>query len=278
MMVVAGASAALAVEAADRQPGRLGSTELRRGPRGEALVDVSIAGHRVTAMLDTGSTHTSVSADLVRALSLPLVAQSAVRTSIGEVMQPIAQVDRLTLAGMSATGLLASIVAREELDPAGLIQAVIGQDVLATQRFTLDYAAGQMFWNHAAAPDASSSSLELELESGRFVVTVPQQQGRLRFVPDSGAEALVLYGSAEPLHVRSEGLESVWVDTISGRARAQLVVVQRLQVGAAALTNVRAAMLPSRRAGAPALNGLLPLSLFSRVTFDGPNRQLFLER
>lgn len=276
--VIAGSSAGLAAEAVDRQSERAGSTALRRGPHGETLVNVSIAGHQVIAMLDTGSTHTSISANLVQRLNLPLVARSAVRTSTGVATQPIAQLDRLMLAGVSATGVLASVVSAAALDPIGRIEAVVGQDVLAMRRFTLDYVQGQMFWSDDAAPGAAGSSLELEFESGRFVVTAPQTDGGLRLVPDSGAEALVLYGSADTLTFAPDVCDPVWVETVSGRALAQFVVVQRLQIGPAALTNVRAAILPSRRPDAPALDGLLPLSLFSRVVFDGPNRRLFLER
>lgn len=268
----------VAVRAADRGPLESArSVELRRGRHGEMIVSAFANGQRVSMMIDTGSTHTSVTEELAAILSLPLVAKAPVRTSVGEVMQPIARLSRLTLAGETSRDLLVSMVPATALGADAAAQGVIGQDVLSSSTYTFDLAAGRLLWQSGAVPSHRGVELALELEHGRFVTMVPQVTGALRLVPDSGAEALILYGSAGRLPHRRTTLDDVWVETVSGRQLARRVVVPRLQIGDTTLRNLHAALLPARCGSLSAVDGLLPLALFSRVTVDGPGRRLWLE-
>jgi hypothetical protein len=52
--------------------------------------------------------------------------------------------------------------------------------------------------------------------------------------------------------------------------------VRALRVGSTTLTDVSAAIV-GRECGSPPVDGLLPLHIFARVTFNGPERQLFIE-
>ncbi len=259
--------------AADRGDSAVDSTHLRLGPRGEPVVEARVDGRRVRMMIDTGSTHTSLSIELGRDLGLRWMAKAPVQTSIGEIMQPIARLGQLTLAGRSSEQLLVSLLPAEVLDPTGDIQGIVGQDVLADGIYTLDFGRRRLSW-HRDPPDPGVAALELELEAGRFVARVEHLGRTLRFVPDSGAEALVLYG-ATGLHERAT--TRAILETVSGLQSAPLALIPRLAVGDVMLRNVRAAILP-RRAEAPTLDGLLPLSLFDRVTVDGPGRRLYLAR
>ena len=276
LLIVAGAGR---VAAADRGGERLlGDARLERGRRGEPLVRVMVNGQAVTAMLDTGSSHTSVSDALVTTLGLRAVARTVVATSVGEVAEEVVHVDRIELAGAVMEGLSASVVPARWLDPEGRVAAVIGQDLLASGLYTLDFAAGRLLRRSRLSDADLQAALPLDDERGRFVARVPHPRGALRLVPDSGAEALILYGATIDRPFAAADRGPVWVETVSGRQEARLALVPRLPVGPVLLTNVRAAILPHRRADAATLDGLLPLTLFSRVTFDGPGHRLVLER
>jgi predicted aspartyl protease len=267
-----------ALHAADHPRAELGSTHLSRGTHGEAIVEVTVApGRSVRALVDTGSTHTSISSGLLGDLALPVVAKTEVRTAAGVSFQPVARLERLTLAGVGSSHLLVSVVPQHLLSRDSTIQVVVGQDVLAIRPFSLQFTAGRFAWHRELPLQSRGTTLTLELEDGRFVARVPQAGGTLRLVPDSGAEALVFFDPAA-VPVRTTVTGDVWVETVTGRQLAQMAVVPRLMVGKTTLTNVPAALLPGRRPGARSLDGLLPLSLFGRVTVDGPGRRIVLER
>jgi hypothetical protein len=52
--------------------------------------------------------------------------------------------------------------------------------------------------------------------------------------------------------------------------------VRALRVGSATLMDVPAVIV-GRECDSPSVDGLLPLHIFARVTFNGPERQLFIE-
>jgi hypothetical protein len=64
--------------------------------------------------------------------------------------------------------------------------------------------------------------------------------------------------------------------SLAGSRPARLAVVDALRIGSRTLMNV-AALVVGREEGSPAADGLLPLHIFARVTFNGPERQLFIE-
>ena len=63
---------------------------------------------------------------------------------------------------------------------------------------------------------------------------------------------------------------------LGGTRTARRAVVRELRVGDARLLDVPAVIVHRDASGA-AVDGLLPLHLFARVTFDGPERRLFIE-
>lgn len=156
--------------------------------------------------------------------------------------------------------------------PAGLVDGVIGQDVLAGLVFTIDYRRRQISWHGDTAPERPlGTRLPLQVTSGRLLVTLPQASdpaGGLRLVPDSGADVLVLLThTGRPLPFVTP-LDTVPVRGVSGILAARRVLVQNLEVGTIRLADQVAVLLDGTAAGGYMGDGLLPLRLFARVTFN----------
>jgi hypothetical protein len=158
------------------------------------------------------------------------------------------------------------------------VQGVIGQDVLGTLRYTIDYRQRRIVWHEAAiGVPRRATVFELESQHDRFVALVPQDHGVLRLVPDTGTETLVLFqGEGGTFPSAALANESAELMGLAGTRAAQRAVVRALRVGSTTLMDV-AAVIVRRECDSPALDGLLPLHIFARVTFNGPERQLFIE-
>lgn len=256
------------------------TTPFRSTRPGEIVVPVRLNGQGPFAfLLDTGSSHSSISEPLAQTLGAPAVAKSLVRSAIGLAMRPIVRLDHLDVGPTSHDGVLASVVPVRLLDPTGHIDGVVGQDVLASRRYTIDVANQQVIWHAEGEPlPAGPLSLTLHLASGRFLVELPQRDSTLLLVPDSGTEGLVLYRRDEtrlpPLMLAAGKMR---MGTLTSAADVQPIRVGELRVGSTNLVDVPAVLVD--RFGAPATDGdgLLPLHLFSRVTFNGPERLLVVK-
>jgi hypothetical protein len=91
------------------------------------------------------------------------------------------------------------------------------------------------------------------------------------------AETLVLFQHAGSiLPAASFANESVELTGLIGRRDARRAVVRAFRVGSILLMDV-AAVIVGRDCDSTPLDGLLPLHLFARVTFNGPEHQLLLE-
>jgi hypothetical protein len=267
-----------AAENADGPGPAVPDAPLTRGSHGQIQVPVDLNGQGpFLAMVDTGATHTSVSGDLAVRLGLPIVARAEVRTSAGVVIQPVAELARLTLAGMSDTSLLVSVVEPERLDPSRRVLISLGQDVLASRPFVLDFARHRFRWgSHLAGPRQTEAALEPS--AGRFVAVLPQRESTLRLVVDSGSETLVLFERGGVPAVPLVASPALWLETVAGRRLVQPSIVRALHVGALTLRDLPAVTLPASAATADGIDGLLPLGIFGQVLFDGPGRRLTLTR
>jgi hypothetical protein len=94
-------------------------------------------------------------------------------------------------------------------------------------------------------------------------------------VPDSGAGGLVLFGQPVPA---SETERTVEVSTAGGVRSAREVRLPELRIGDRTLRDVVAVRVERADRQPAEGDGLLPLHLFERVTFDGPGRRLILGR
>ena len=79
-----------------------------------------------------------------------------------------------------------------------------------------------------------------------------------------------------PSVTRGKGL--AWLSTLSDRQAVETVHLCRLLVGTDNLTDVPAVLVKRDDDDASLGDGLLPLAMFGRVTFDGPGRLLTVDR
>lgn len=269
-------SAAIVLVAAPRLlAGSISSFEL--GPQGGVTVPVMVnASGPFRMLLDTGATHSVISEEVAAVAGAKAVAKSTVITPAGETLRAVVSIDRLTVGPIAADQLLPSVVPARSFDPEGKIHGLIGQDVLASLRYTLDFKRRVVEW-HDAAPPARGIRLTLAYEDGRFLVSLPQSDFTLRLVPDSGAGALVLFHRAgRPSRNVVDMGESAGLATAHANRPVRYVRLRELRLGSRTMRDVPAVTI-ERRDPLPAEgDGLLPLHLFERVTFDGPGRLLIV--
>jgi predicted aspartyl protease len=256
------------------------STPFRLGVHNEPIVGVLINGRGpFPFILDTGSTHSSIAASLAGALNAPIVAKAAVTSSLGREIQPVVSLATLAVGPASADEVLATQVQDDRLGNKTEVRGVLGQDVLGNLVYTLDFAAGRIEWNpNLQGPVSHLSILKLRNTQGRFLAELPQTHTTLWLVPDSGAETLVLYERPDlPLPPLSGKRGQAFLSTLSDRQAVETVHVSRLVVGHTNLTNVPAVLVKHDADDGSLGDGLLPLAMFERVTFDGPRQLLIVE-
>lgn len=250
------------------------ATPFQLGDQGGVIVPVTVNGAGPFMMLlDTGATHSAITAGLAAAVGARIVAKSVVLSATGETVRAIASVDRLGLGPIVAETVLPSIVDDGALG-AG-IRGVVGQDVLARLRYTLDFKSREVEWHDDELP-RRGVRLDLAFEHGRFLVNLPQATRTLRLVPDSGAGGLVLFNATASGHGFVETGQAISVRTADSRREARQVRLRELRLGDWLLRDVPAVAIDRADVRPAEGDGLLPLHLFERVTFDGPGRVLIL--
>jgi predicted aspartyl protease len=237
----------------------------------------------VSFMLDTGSNGSVISEQLASTLGAKPVAKTTLMSASGRRDALVVRIEHLAVGGVSTHDVQMTVVSPDAFNLPDLatsgqkIQGVIGQDVLGALRYTIDYAQRRIVWHDAAVRiPAHATVLELESQDDRLVARVPQDHHVLRLVPDTGAETLVLFQHGSILPTVSLANESVELTGLTGTRNARRVVVRAFRVGSTLLTDVAAVMV-GRECDATPLDGLLPLHLFARVTFNGPEHQLLIQ-
>lgn len=253
-------------------------------PQGAIIVPVIVNGTtRTDFLLDTGSNGSVISEELASSIGANIVARTTMVSAAGRKDALVAGIEHIAIGDVMATGLLMTIESSDALQLPDVVasgrkvQGVIGQDVLAQRCYTIDYRKREIVWHDVSSTiPAGGTVLDLEPQDDRFVVVLPQDRSVLRLVPDSGAETLVLFRGGGAAREVAMASGSIGVTSLSGTQSAERAVVRALRVGPRILKNVPAAIV-TRRSDTPASDGLLPLHVFARVTFNGPERQLVIE-
>jgi predicted aspartyl protease len=253
------------------------TTPFQLGRQGGVIVQVMVNGNGPFRMLlDTGATHSAITADVAASVNANPVAQATVITPAGNTLRSIVAIDRMQFGRVTAENVLPSVVGAEAFDAAGTIDGLIGQDVLAELRYTLDFKQRRVEW-HEEMPPPRGTTLRLAFEHGRFLVSLPQERGTIRLVPDSGAGGIVLFGShGRTAFSRVEMNSTVDLSTADSRRAGRHVRIRELRVGDKTMRDVPAVAIERDDPHPAEGDGLLPLHLFERVTFDGPARLLIL--
>jgi len=250
---------------------------------GEIVVPVRVgAGGPFRFLLDTGSTHTAVTERLASAVDAVPVARTVMRAAAGSVGCLVVALPAVAVGSASAHGLTATVLplaAAGALGPG--IDGVLGQDFLARFAFTIDYRRSHILW-HDAGYVPRGTRLALLPAQDRWLVELPQPATSTaaatirRFVPDSGADTLVLFGEG-----RAGRLITAWragaaaLGSLTGSRAVRTATVDGLRVGEATLDGQVAAIVPASASDDP--DGLLPLHLFARVFFSARSRALVIE-
>ncbi|HEX8027251.1 MAG TPA: aspartyl protease family protein [Vicinamibacterales bacterium] len=268
----------LAVEASSPSQGRITSFNLEA--QGGIVTAATFDGsgpYRV--LLDTGANHSSISDRLARALGAPVIARGEVSSQAGVREYPIVRVDRMSV-GPITVGATPSVVPAGDLAGAGAIDGVLGQDVLANLRYTIDYRRRHVVWEDSDSiptPSPSESALPLTFVSGLPMVELRHGSSFLQLVADSGAGGLLLFQSAgRTLPAMKPGGGLVRIDSFQGSRMARRMVIDELRIGPSLFQDLPVVVIESSNSPASAGDGLLPLHIFGRVTFDGPGRRLIL--
>jgi predicted aspartyl protease len=269
----------------------LGSSSAATDPRHTMPIDLPANGDMVVAVtiekagpfrfrLDTGSTRSIVSADVATRLKLRVIAQTMVVTPSGETLRPLASVSGLAVGPVIGRTVVAMVTPRDQLSRSGAVDGVIGQDVLAPRHYTIDYRRREIVWHSGPGEATGGTRLTLESRGGQVMALLPQATGRqrpLRMIPDTGADSLVFFErSGVPLPPLTP-LETARLQTLSGSRPVRRVLIDRLDVGSIRLSD-QIGVVVGRAPEQSALgDGLLPLHLFARVTFNGPGGYLAIE-
>ena len=254
------------------------TSPFRLAEQGGILVAVMLNGTGpFTMAIDTGANHSAIADEVAIRIGAPAIAQAMVTSSAGNQMRTLVRVQGLAFGAVTASAD-ATVIPRETLAAMGAFDGVIGQDVLAALCYTIDFDRRQIVWHDEPASVAGARTvLTMTFGSGRFLVELPQRGSVLRLVPDSGAGGLILFqgaGRVLPDLIGPRG--GIGVATFGGRIDAESVRIRELRLGSSILRNVPAVLIDRGSTQPADGDGLLPLHLFNRVTFDGPGRRLIV--
>ncbi|HUE89648.1 MAG TPA: retropepsin-like aspartic protease [Vicinamibacterales bacterium] len=247
---------------------------------GAIVVPISIAGAGpYRFVLDTGSTRSAVTARLARLLRSPMVAQTALVTPAGRSTRDVTLVQGLEVGRTQPVSVAAMVVSDDALPRAGRVDGLLGQDVLAGQTFTIDYRRRELVWHDGGTAHVRGHRLPLTAANGLQFVSLsslPGASGPARLVADSGADTIVLFGGDAGAMPSATPMGTGVLRTSAGIQLGRRVSIAELDIGGLLLRDQSALLLTEREATGLLGDGLLPLHLFARVTFDAAARALIV--
>jgi predicted aspartyl protease len=247
---------------------------------GAIVVPVSIAGAGpYRFLLDTGATRSAITSRLARQLRSPVIAQTAMVTPAGRGIRNVTLVRSLQVGHRPPVSVAAMVWPDEALARVGRVDGLLGQDVLASLTYTIDYRRRELVWHDGDIGHVSGLRLPLTTANGLFFVSLPRPPGgssATRLLADSGADAIVLFAPSGTTMRLSGPLETGVVRTSTGLQVGRRVRIDALDLGALVLQDQLALLLPAGDASGFLGDGLLPLHLFARVTFDAAARVLIV--
>ncbi len=249
---------------------------------GAVLVPVGINGHGpFTFVLDTGSSHSTVSSELAVRLALPAVAKTSVVTIAGPETQLVVYVHQMAIGTATGDNLTPSVVSTAELRAIERsVDGILGRDFLSALDYTLDYRRNRLRWTADNRND-ERTRLPLIREADRLFVRLPcnGQGAPVLMVPDSGSEGFVIFerNGRTPVVV-DYTTEFVAVAVLAGRQVGRRAVVRELEVGGVTLRNQRAVVVTRDGPSAVEGDGLMPLHQFSSVSFNNSEGYLVVRQ
>lgn len=237
---------------------------------GAVLVPVDINGHGpFTFVLDTGSSHSTVSHEVAVRLALPAVAKTSVATIAGSETRLVVQVRQLTVGNATGDNLMPSVEPTAQLHAieAG-VDGILGQDFLSTLNYTVDYRRNRIRWS-VDQQSGTRARLPLIREGDRLFVRLPGKHAPVLMVPDSGSESFIIFErNGQTPVVVDYTTEVIEVVAVAGKRIGRGALLRELEVGAITLRNQHAVVVPREGTSAVEGDGLMPLHQFSSVSFN----------
>jgi hypothetical protein len=256
-----------------------GPTPFRLTAEGGIVVPVRIndAG-AFPFLIDTGASQSAIAESLAHHVDAPRAGSVEVVGVVGREARPVARLARVGVGPIHASTVFATILDDGRFRSDAYV-GIIGQDVLSSLHYTVDYAKREIVWVNGRA-DCGPDAIVLPLipADGRFLVELPQPAFTLRLVPDTGAQMLVFYErGTNTLPRLFPTLGQFRLHAAAGERVVKATVVGELLIGSARLRLQPAVSVDRRAPGDVQGDGVLPLHIFSRVTFNGPGRTLTIE-
>lgn len=245
---------------------------------GSIVVPVTIGGTGpYRFVLDTGSSRTVIASRVSQALRLPVVAKMMMVTPAGREAGYIVRLNALAIGERTAVSVEAAMAPADRYAAGQRVDGLIGQDILASAVYTIDYQHRVMVW-HAPGDALPGDRIPLTVRENRVFVTVAQSGGAapLTMIPDSGSDAVVLFTHAAN-RVPQTLLDRGTLSSLSGSTAAQRVEIDGLLIGRSRLVHPRTVVIDSVEPTGTMGDGLLPLHLFSSVTFNVPEGYLLVQ-
>jgi hypothetical protein len=247
---------------------------------GSVVVPVTIGGTGpYRFVLDTGSSRTVITSRLWKTLRLPAVAKTVIVTPAGRDEAYVVRLEGLAVDGRPGAAVLAAVLPADRYAAGQQVDGIIGQDVLASAVYTIDYGQRAVHW-HAPSDELPGGRLPLTIRDKGLLVTLSQHAGDqrpLNLVPDSGSDGLVLFAHAQD-KLRLTPIDVGVLSSVSGSRLVRRVEVESLVVGDARLERSSAVVIESTEAVEMMGDGLLPLHVFDRVTFNVAAGYLIVHR
>lgn len=246
---------------------------------GSIVVPVMIAGTGpYRFVIDTGSSRTVISTRLQQDLRAPVVASTVMLTPTGSEHASVVILNRIAIAGQPESGVAAAVMPADRYANGEQVDGLIGQDVLAGLVYTLDYRERIICW-HTAGESLPGARLSMTVRDHRLLVSLPQQDddpNPLELIPDSGSDGLVLFSHARD-KVRLTLGDVGTLTSLTGSRLAHRATIDRLMIGSARLDHTDAIVIDNGARTGEMGDGLLPLHMFSRVTFNAREGYLIVE-
>src|SRR5688572_5760884 len=123
-----------------------GITPFERG-YSDIVLEVRLNGRGPFRMLlDTGSTHTSVSSKTAEVIGAPVVAKAPMGSAAGSRMTLVVRIAALEVGPVTVDELLASVVDLGGVRTEDGIDGVIGHDALGSLRYTIEFRRRRVLW------------------------------------------------------------------------------------------------------------------------------------
>jgi len=246
---------------------------------GSVVVPVTIGGTgHYRFVLDTGSSRTVIPTRVWHTLRLPVLAETLMVTPAGRDVAFVVRLNGIAIGARPGVNVEAAVTDAERYAAGRQVDGLIGQDVLASMVYTIDYQHRAVIWHEPGEPLAGAR-LPLTIRDHRVLVTLAQQAGDSRpltLIPDSGSDSLVLFTHATD-RLRLTRWDVGVLSSVSGSRAVRRVRVDTLRIGETRWQNPLVTVVDSDEFAALMGDGLLPLHVFSRVTFNVPEGYLLVQ-